>query len=264
MSSGDRYLELESVEAWLGPHQVFENLTLALRLGEPTAVLGPNGSGKSSLIRLLGRSIYPVVKPGSWLRIFGSETVNLWELRRRVGLVSQDQQIAYAASVPAAEVVLSGLFGSVGLGRAQQPSPAQRCRALELLAAEDLADLAERPYGQLSQGQQRRLLLARALVHEPQLLVLDEPLQGLDLAARHRLLASLRRRIQAGTTVLLVTHDIEAIVPEIQRCLLLHQGRVLADGPPQEVLRDGPLSALYGTPLRVVSASGFRQVLPAV
>ena len=263
MAPGDSYLELRSAEVWLGPRQVFEDLSLTLRLGEPTAVLGPNGSGKSSLIRLLGRSIYPVVKPGSSLRIFGSETVNLWELRRRVGLVSQDQQIAYAAAVPAAEVVLSGFFGSVGLGRPQQPSPAQRQRALELLAEQELADLAERPYGQLSQGQQRRLLLARALVHDPQLLVLDEPLQGLDLPARHRVLASLRRRVQAGTTLLLVTHEIDAILPEIRRCLLLRQGKVLADGTPEEVLRDGPLSALFGTPLRVLSAAGYRQVLPA-
>jgi iron complex transport system ATP-binding protein len=263
MPSGDPYLELQSVEAWLGPRRVFEDLSLTLRLGEHTAVLGPNGSGKSSLLRLLGRSIYPVVKPGSHLRLFGSECVNLWELRRRVGLVSQDQQIAYGASVPAAEVVLSGFFGSVGLGRPHQPSPAQRRRALELLADQDLADLAERPYGQLSQGQQRRLLLARALVHEPRLLVLDEPLQGLDLAARHRVLASLRRLVQAGTTLLMVTHEIEAILPEIQRCLLLRQGKVLADGTPEEVLRDAPLSALFGTPLQVLSAAGYRQVLPA-
>ena len=95
MPCGDCYFELEAVEAWLGPRRVFEDLSLSLRLGEHTAVLGPNGSGKSSLIRLLGRAIYPVVKPGSRLRIFGSETVNLWELRRRVGFVSQDQQIAY-------------------------------------------------------------------------------------------------------------------------------------------------------------------------
>lgn len=263
MPSGDPYFELRAVEAWLGPRRVFEDLSLTLRLGEHTAVLGPNGSGKSSLLRLLGRSIYPVVKPGSQLRIFGSETVNLWELRRRVGLVSQDQQIAYGASVPAAEVVLSGFFGSVGLGRPHQPSPAQRRRALELLADQDLADLADRPYGQLSQGQQRRLLLARALVHEPRLLVLDEPLQGLDLAARHRVLASLRRLAQAGTTLLMVTHEIEAILPEIQRCLLLRQGRLLADGPPEEVLRDATLSALFGTPLQVLSAAGYRQVLPA-
>ena len=197
----DCYFELEAVEAWLGPRRVFEDLSLSLRLGEHTAVLGPNGSGKSSLIRLLGRAIYPVVKPGSRLRIFGSETVNLWELRRRVGFVSQDQQIAYVPGVPALDVVLSGFFGSVGLGRPQKPSTAQRRRALQLLAEQDLADLAERPFGQLSQGQQRRLLLARALVHEPQLLVLDEPLQGLDLRARHRVLACLRRLAQAGTTL---------------------------------------------------------------
>jgi iron complex transport system ATP-binding protein len=111
----------------------------------------------------------------------------------------------------------------------------------------------------------QRAAIARGLFSQPELLLLDEPFSAVDAFTRMRL-QDLLLRVAAhhGTTVLLVTHDIEAIVPEIQRCLLLHQGRVLADGPPQEVLRDGPLSALYGTPLRVVSASGFRQVLPAV
>ncbi|MEB3199730.1 MAG: ATP-binding cassette domain-containing protein [Synechococcaceae cyanobacterium] len=256
------YLELESIEAWLGPRPVFHDLSLQLRLGEHTAVLGPNGSGKSSLVRLLVRSLYPVVKPGSRLRIFGSETVNLWELRRRIGLVSQDLQNAYLPGVAAEDVVLSGFFGSVGLGRPQQPSASQRQRAAALLEQIDLTELARRPYGELSTGQQRRLLIARALVHEPALLVLDEPLHGLDLRARHRLLALLRRLARSGTTLLLVTHQIEAILPEIRRCVLLRQGAVVGDGPPEQLLREDSLSALFETPLRVVEANGYRQVLP--
>lgn len=259
---GDPYLQLERIEAWLGPRPVFHNLSLTLSLGEHVAVLGPNGSGKSSLVRLLTRQIYPVVRPGSQLRLFGRETVNLWDLRRRIGLVSQDLQNAYGAAVPAAEVILSGWFGSVGIGRHHQPSAAQRQRVQELLAEHDLAELAHRPFAQLSTGQQRRLLLARALVHRPELLVLDEPLAGLDLRARHKLLAQLRRLATAGTTLLLVTHQVEAILPEIRRCILLRDGQVLADGPSEQLLCDAPLSDLFGTPLRVCQANGYRQVLP--
>jgi iron complex transport system ATP-binding protein len=126
-----------------------------------------------------------------------------------------------------------------------------------------LADLAERPFGQLSDGQRRRLLLARALVHGPEVLVLDEPTNGLDLRARHQLLRLLRELARGGTTLLLVTHQIEAIIPEIHRAVLLQAGRVAADGPVAELLRDGPLSELFATPLRVCSANGYRQVLPA-
>jgi iron complex transport system ATP-binding protein len=159
-------------------------------------------------------------------------------------------------------VVLSGFFGSNGLGRPQQPTAGQRQRTAELLEQLDLSALAERPFHQLSQGQQRRVLLGRALVHRPELLVLDEPLDGLDLKARHQLLATLRQLAGAGTTLLLVTHQIEAILPEIERCVLLRAGRVLADGPSEALLRDEPLSQLFETPLRVLQANGYRQVLP--
>ena len=258
------YLDLQAVEAWLGRAPVFEDLSLRLWPGENTVILGPNGSGKSSLIKLFSRELYPVVKPGSWLRLFGSETVNLWDLRARIGLVSQDLQSRYGGGVVAQEVVLSGWFGSVGLGRHHQPTEAQRRRVAELMEQLHLSDLAQRPYGQLSDGQRRRLLLARALIHDPEVLVLDEPTNGLDLRAKHQLLDQLRQLVQSGTTVLMVTHQIDAIIPEISRCVLLNKGQIVGDDSTDKLLQDGPLSALFDTPLQVLkAASGYRQVLPA-
>ena len=256
------YLELQAVEAWLGPRRVFEDLSLTLQLGQQTLILGPNGAGKSALIKLLVRSLYPVVKPGSGLRIFGSSTVNLWELRRRIGLVSSDLQSGYVPQVRASDVVLSGCFGSVGIGRHQQPSAEQRQRVEELMQELHLADLAARPFGELSEGQKRRLLLARALVHRPEVLVLDEPTNGLDLKARHQLLAILRRLAAQGTTLLLVTHQIETVIPEIERVVLLKQCQLVSDGPAAELLQSAPLSALFDTPLRLIEVEGWRQVLP--
>ena len=263
MDVAQPYLELEAIEAWLGPRQVFERLTLQLNRGEHTVILGPNGSGKSALIKLLSRELYPVVQRGSWLRIFGSERVNLWELRRRIGLVSADLQASYNPAVLAREVVLSGFFGSVGLGRSHQVTAAMDHRLAELMAQLGLDDLQQRPYGQLSDGQRRRLLLARALVHGPELLVLDEPSNGLDLQAKHQLLDALRQLARSGTTLLLVSHQIEAIIPEISRAVLLKSGQVVGDGPAAEMLSDAPLSALFDTPLKVFSLDGYRQVLPA-
>jgi iron complex transport system ATP-binding protein len=257
------YLDLRAVDAWLGPRLVFRDLDLQLRTGENTVILGPNGAGKSALIKLLSREIYPVVKPSSWLRIFGSSTVNLWELRSRIGLVSQDLQAGYPGGVVASDVVLSGFFGSCGIGRSQQPDGLQRRRVGELMERLGLADLAARPFRELSDGQRRRLLLARALVHDPEVLVLDEPTNGLDLRARHQLLAILRELARCGTTLLLVTHQIEAIIPEISRCVLLRQGRIVGDGRTADLLQAGPLSALFETPLTVCAAGGYHQVLPA-
>lgn len=256
------YLELEAVEAWLGPRPVFRDLSLCLRQGEHTAVLGPNGAGKSALVKLLSRELYPVVKPGSSLRLFGQSTVNLWALRQRMGLVSTDLQTSYRSHVAASDVVLSGFFGSVGIGRSQVASAAQRRRVGELMEELQLAALAARPFAELSEGQKRRVLLARALVHNPEVLVLDEPTNGLDLRARHQLLTSLRQLCRQGTTLLLVTHQLEAILPEVQRVLLLKDGALVGDGPADALLSDGPLSALFETPLRVVTAGGWRQLLP--
>lgn len=256
------YLELQAVEAWLGPRPVFRDLSLCLHQGEHTAVLGPNGAGKSALVKLLSRELYPVVKPGSAFRLFGQSTVNLWELRRRIGLVSTDLQTSYRGRVAASDVVLSGFFGSVGIGRSQMASPAQRRRVAALMEELQLGELADRPFAELSEGQKRRLLLARALVHNPEVLVLDEPTNGLDLRARHQLLATLRQLCRQGTTLLLVTHHLEAILPEVQRVLLLKGGQLVGDGPAEALLSAAPLSALFETPLQVVRAGGWHQVLP--
>ena len=257
------YLELESAQVWLGPRRVFERLSLTLTLGEHTVLLGPNGSGKSSLVKLLTRELYPVVQPGSALRIFGSSTVNLWDLRQRIGLVSSDLQAQYLPGVSAADVVLSGLFGSVGIGRSQQPNQNQRAKAMAMLEQFGLLSLADRPFRELSDGQRRRLLLARALVHHPEVLVLDEPTNGLDLQARQQLLSMLRRLSSSGTTLLLVTHQLEAIIPEISRAVLLTEGPIVADGAAEHHLQSAPLSALFETHLQVVQQGGWRQVLPA-
>lgn len=257
------YLELKAVDAYLGPRLVFENLNLRLLVGENTVILGPNGSGKSALIKLLSREIYPVVKTGSSLRIFGEETVNLWDLRGRIGMVSSDLHAHYGGSITASDVVLSGFFGSVGIGRSQQPSAGQRKRVEEIISQLRLEEVAERAYGQLSDGQRLRLLLARAMIHKPQVLVLDEPSNGLDLKSKHELLESLRTLAHCGTTLLLVTHQIETIIPEISRCILLSRGKVFGDGPIDELLQDDPLSNLFNTPLKVYKISGYHQVLPA-
>ena len=262
MAGGNPYLEMNAVEAWLGHRRVFEDLTLSLFQGQHTVVLGPNGSGKSSLIKLLSRELYPVVRRGSWLRLFGEDTINLWQLRSRMGVLTQDQHTTYRGDVQAFDVVLSGFFGSVGLGRSQRPEHQQHLRARELMAQMRLDDLAHQPLGQLSEGQRRRLLLARALVHDPEVLVLDEPTNGLDLQARHQFLNHLDTLASKGTTLLLVSHRIEEILPVISRAVFLKAGSVVAAGPTTELLQDKPLSALFGTSLKVLSHQGFRQVLP--
>ena len=256
------WLDCQAVEAWINGQPVVKHLTLRLLQGESTAVLGPNGAGKTTLVKLISRTLYPVVKPGSHLRLFGSESVNLWALRQRLGIVSSELEKRIPTSLTGRELLLAAFFGAIGLGRDRTPSPEQIARTEELLIALDLDALAEEKYGQLSEGQRRRLLIARALVHEPDVLVLDEPTNGLDLRARHTLLRALQVLCQQGTTLVLVTHQVDAIIPEIKRVVGLKNCQVCLDGSTDQTLTGAMLSALFDTPLSVVQANGFRQVLP--
>ena len=258
----ETWLDLCNVEAWLGDRPVLHNLNLQLKLKQSTTVLGPNGAGKSSLVKLIDRSLYPIVRPDAHLRLFGSETVNLWALRSRLGVVSSELEQRLHPKTAVEEAVVSNFFGATRLGRDQKPSARQWEQARDLLDQLHLHSIRERCCGELSDGQRRRLLIARALVHQPEVLVLDEPSRALDLQACHQLLAILRALIQAGTTVVQVTHRVDTIVPEMERVLFLDGGTIVKSGSPSELLQAKELSELFKTPLEVVEKNGFRQVLP--
>ena len=259
----DIWFDAAQVEATLSGRTVIRDFSLQLRIGESTTVLGPNGAGKSTLVKLIERSLYPIVRPRSHLRLFGSSTVNLWQLRRRLGVVNSELETRFPPGISSLEVVLSGLFGSMRLGRDQSPDADQIAATRALLERLDLIAIADQPFGQLSDGQRRRLMISRALVHAPEVLVLDEPSRALDLRACHQLLRTLRDLCRGGTTVVQVTHRIDTIIPEMQRVLCLNGGTVVGDGTPTEMLTTKRLSALFSTHLTVVEANGYRQVLPA-
>ena len=257
------WLDMQSVEAWINRHRIVQNLSLKLWTGESTAILGRNGAGKSTLVKLINRSLYPVVRPNSHLRLFGSETVNIWQLRQRLGIVNTELEQRIPPGLTGRELLQSAFFGAIGLGRDRHPSEQQCQRTDSLLQSLDLEGLAESGFGQLSDGQKRRMLIARALVHDPEVLVLDEPTNALDLKARHQLLGLLRDLCRKGTTLVLVTHQVEAVIPEIQRVVGLTHAEVSLDGSPEDTLTDDHLSRLFDTPLTVVESHGYRQVLPA-
>lgn len=257
-----RFLDIENVTVRRGPHTVFDGVSLQIDQGCSTAVLGPNGAGKSTLLKLLSRELYPVHSEDSAVRLFGRERWNVWDLRTRLGMVSHDLQIAYPDHVTGRDVVLSGFHSSLGLWRNHEITDAEGERADEVLEHLGLADLAGRSYATLSTGEQRRFLLARALVHDPEVLVLDEPMSGVDLKACFQYLDRIRSLIREGKTVVLATHHVHEIPPEIQRAVLLKRGRVVADGPKEEVLTGERLSQVFETPVEVVRAKGYFQVVP--
>jgi len=255
-------VEMRNVTAWRGDSRVFEGLSLDIHPGVSTAVLGPNGSGKSTFLRLLSREIHPEHREGSAMRLFGRERWNVWELRSRMGIVSHDLQTGYPRHLTGTEVVLSGFRSSLGVWAHQRYTVGERERVGTILAELGVSRLADRRYATLSTGEQRRFLLARALVHDPEVLVLDEPTSGLDPAACFQYLEIVRGLIRGGKTLVLVTHHLHEIPPEVERAVLLREGRVVAEGGMADVLTGPRLSEAFGAAIEVVELNGFRHAFP--
>ncbi len=258
-------LEIRNATLCRGERRVIENFSLCIEQGEHVAILGPNGAGKTTLIKALNRELYPRADVGMVFRILGRDTWNVWELRRQIGFVSAELQHRYHDNVRVCDVVLSGFLSSIGVhGVAGQAiRPGDRKRADEVIEALSLGALADRRFGRLSTGQQRLALLGRALVHKPSTLVLDEPCAGLDFGASGDVMRRIRALAAAGLSLVIVTHHLDEIPPEVERIVLLKDGRILADGEPGDVLTDACLSAAYGTEIRVFRSSDRYFAAPA-
>jgi len=257
-----KIVEIKNATVYRGETRVFDNLSLEIAQGSSTAILGPNGAGKSTLLRLLTCELYPMAREGSYVQLFGHRRWNVWDLRSHLGIISQDLQTDYLGSAPGLHVILSGLFSSMDVWAHQHCSAEDRAHALRLMEMLCVEDLKDRPFAEMSTGQQRRLLLGRALIHDPHTLVLDEPTSGLDLKACFQYLEIVRSLIATGKTVILVTHHIHEIPPEISRVVLLKNGKIVADGDKTATLSSESLSQLFEIPIQLVRVSGFYQAVP--
>jgi iron complex transport system ATP-binding protein len=224
------------------------------------AILGPNGAGKSSFLKLLTGEVRPEANSGSFCRLFGEELWSLEELRHRIGLVMPEEVARFDSDEPAIDAVLSSLRGAYGRTREMRFSGLDRSKAEEAMQRMGVTDLAHREFGTLSSGEQRRILIARALVHQPRVLVLDEPSTALDFAAAITLTDTLRSLFHLDRDLVLVTHHPGEIPPEIGRVVLLQQGRIFADGPKREILTSDRLSQLFQVGLEVRWIDGWCDV----
>ena len=263
-------LELLDATVVKGERRVLNGIRLAIREGEHTAILGPNGAGKSVLVSLLTHHERALVRADgtSAVRVFGEDRWNVSELRAHLGIVSSDLHQRFVAgnsegSITGEAAVLSAFLVSHGILRYGVVTDEMRSRAAEALDAVGATHLSSRTLDRMSSGEARRVMLARVLATSPRALVLDEPTTGLDLGTRHSFMELVRGIARAGTTLVLITHHSEEIVPEVQRVILLQEGRIVADGAKASVLTRDRLSALFGLPIAVDEAGGYYYARPS-
>jgi iron complex transport system ATP-binding protein len=244
-----------------GETRALDSFSLTIPLGENVAIIGPNGCGKSTLIKTIARELHPLYDPASSLEILGKRNYNIFELRPLLGIVSDVLVRRSLRPAPGRDVILSGFFSTLELWPHTELTPEMERKADEVIELLEIPHLAERCTSEMSSGEIRRVIMGRALVHDPKALMLDEPTNSLDLRAVHEWRHIVRKIAQAGVGVILVTHHLPDIIPEIERVVLLRKGRIYRDGPKREVLTSASLRKLFQVPVELVERDGYYHLL---
>ena len=257
------FFEIQNANVWRGDVLALRDIKLTLRHGENVAILGANGAGKSSLLKLISGEVRVEARSSASCRLFGEDLWNLEELRHRIGLVMPEEVARFHPEEIAEDVVRSAFRGAYGRTGDMRFKAEEKIRAAKAMAETGVGGLAGRLFGQLSSGEKRRFLIARAIVHEPEVLVLDEPSTALDFGGRLAVLDKLRGVARNTGNIVLVTHDPGEILPEIERVILLKEGRIFADGKKRQVVTSENLGELYGMNLRLAWSNGWAMVRPS-
>jgi iron complex transport system ATP-binding protein len=248
---------MHNVNVARGDSIVLCDIALEIAMGEHVAILGPNGCGKSTLIKTITRECYPIVREGMRCTLLGRGRWDLSQLRSQLGVVAADLPGERTPVTSGRDAVIAGFFGASAIWPNHTVTPAMTERAEAALASLHASHLADKLVGQMSAGEQRRVMIARAMVHRPAMLLLDEPSNALDMAAQRELREALRAVARAGTGIIMVTHHLADILPEIDRVILMRAGRIVADGPRGDLLTADHLKMLFGVELTLTERDGF-------
>lgn len=255
-------IECRHISLYRGDRRVLNDFSLDIKSGEHTVILGPNGAGKSTFLRMISRDLYPAYNPESVFRLFGHDRWNLWDLRARAGILSMELQEDIPGHLSGRDLVMSGYQGVMDVRAFREFTESEWLHAEELMETLGIGHLANREFAMMSSGEARRVLLGRALVNKPELLIFDEPTANLDPYLMFQYLKILRQLMQERLTVLLVTHHIHEIPPEINRVILLKNGRIMAEGSKKEVLTSKNMTELFETELDIASHNGYFTLYP--
>lgn len=258
MSAGaSAFIDMEGVDVVRAGRTVLKDIDLHVDRGEQVALLGPNGCGKSTLLKIISQELYPVAREDTSVSIFGRQRWDVSELRKRLGIVQNEIPGKPMLGISGFDAILTGFFSSSKLWPHLCVTQDMRIRAGKMLEELGAGSLRNSLFGEMSLGQQRRILIGRALVASAECLLLDEPSNGLDLASQRDLRGLLGRLAAGGTTIMLITHHIDDVIPEIKRVVLMSTGSIVADGTKDELLCDAVLSRVFDAPIQVTQRNGL-------
>ncbi len=251
------FLFLKQVNVARGDAVVLHEIDLRIAVGEHVAILGPNGCGKSTLIKTITCECYPIASPETKVRLLGRERWDISQLRKHLGVVEANLPGERTGVTRGIDAVVAGFFSASTLWPNLHVTPEMRGKAHVALERMQARHLESKLVGEMSAGEQRRVMIARALVHEPGMLLLDEPSNALDIAAQRELREALRSVAQQGTGIMMVTHHLADILPEAERVIMMREGRIVADGSKGQLIDAKKLGELFGTDVHVTERDGY-------
>ena len=256
------WADLKNVNVYIDQKKILSNININLHYGENTVILGPNGSGKTTFLKLLNRSIYPITSYHSSFKLFNKENINIWDLRKRIGFLFKEMEQRVNNGVKLYDVISSGFSGIFNSRYTNLLSEREKIKINNLINEWDLSNIIDNDFQSLSDGQKRRALLARALVYEPSLLVLDEPFCNLDLKSNYILNKNINKLMNQSINIIYITHNLDSILPNTNRVILMKEGKIINDGSPNELINTKILSDLFNISINVIEQEGYWRILP--
>ena len=256
------WASFENINVYIDQKKILSNINVNLNLGENTLILGPNGSGKSTFLKLLNRSIYPISSKHSSLKLFNRENISIWDLRKKIGFIFKEMEQRVKNGVKLYDLIISGFSGTFNSRYSKLISDKDKTKIDKLIDEWELNNIINKEFKTLSDGQKRRGLLARALVYEPKILVLDEPFCNLDIKSNFILNKNLNKLIDKAVTIVYVTHNLESILPKTNRVILIKEGQIIKDGNPNELIDSKTISDLFQISVNVTKHDGHWRGIP--
>jgi len=257
-----RWASLKNINVYIEQKKILSDININLHFGENILILGPNGSGKSTFLKLLNRSIHPINSNNSSFKLFNKENINIWDLRKKIGFLFKEMEQRVNIGVTLYDVIISGFSGTFNSRYSKLLSEREKIKIDNLINEWGLNNIISNEFKSLSDGQKRRALLARALVYEPDILVLDEPFCNLDIKSNLILNKNLNKLINQSVNIVYVTHNLESILPKTNRVILIKEGKILKYGCPYELINTKILSDLFNISIKVIEQEGYWRMLP--